>query len=64
MGLQNAADYKVASAITSTGEPYLMVWTDGKYEDDNLYLLRKSAKMINTFEMRINLSVNIQRKKN
>lgn len=46
MQLQNAADYKVTSAITSTSDPYLAMWSDGRYEDDYLYLFRKSVKRI------------------
>lgn len=41
MQLQNVADYKVTLAITSTTEPYITMWTDGKYEVDKLYLFGK-----------------------
>jgi len=54
----------VTSPITCTSEPYVMMCTDGKYEDNHLYLFRKSVKRINTFEMRIYLSANVQWKKN
>lgn len=41
MQVQNVVDYKVTLTITSTTEPYITMWTDGKYEADKLYLFGK-----------------------
>lgn len=51
MLLQNAGDYKVALAITSTSEPYLTMWIDGKYEVDKLYLFGKLTEDKFLFQM-------------